>query len=651
MLADDPVASIGIADMLTVEAGYEAALAAALGDDLLAPMDPEPDAAGWSLFSRTSVKPSLPEAATPLSEHVTGPAHLAARLAQIGIVGSEQGATLQADLATGQRLVSKAGDLWRWDGFCQPASDVPSMAARRMEQRNRLKALAGALEAASAAHSSARASQVEAKDRLAAAKAAEAEARGKRADAAAKEATADRVANRAISDLETLLAREERIAEKRAAGIADRDAAAEALANAESRQDALGDPSEAEANREAAHDRLATARSATMAARGQLEGLRRDAAGRERRLVAIRRESRAWEERGTQAKTRTADLERRLEETQAAVERAASAPDALTERTAKLDGEIAAAEARVEKARAALTAGEGALREAEAEERRAERAASEAREHRARREAEAEAAGARQAEAASAVRETLRIDPDTLPEVTELSTDGLPTAEAAEQEAAKLRRQREALGAVNLRAEADAEELTTEREGLEVERADLEAAIGKLRIGVRGLNREGRERLLAAFDAVNEKFGTLFRHLFGGGEARLILVDSEDPLEAGLEILCQPPGKKLSTLSLLSGGEQTLTALSLIFAVFLCNPAPICVLDEVDAPLDDANVLRFCNLLDEMVRQTSTRFLIITHHAITMSRMDRLYGVTMVEQGVSRLVSVDLTRAAEMVDG
>ncbi|MFP4451110.1 MAG: MMPL family transporter, partial [Rhodosalinus sp.] len=170
-----------------------------------------------------------------------------------------------------------------------------------------------------------------------------------------------------------------------------------------------------------------------------------------------------------------------------------------------------------------------------------------------------------------------------------------------------------------------------------------------LRAGIAALNREGRERLLTAFEQVNANFSMLFTHLFNGGEAKLVMVESDDPLEAGLEIMCQPPGKKLSTLSLLSGGEQTLTALALIFAVFLANPAPICVLDEVDAPLDDANVTRFCDLLDEMRRQTDTRFLIITHHAVTMSRMDRLFGVTMVEQGVSQLVSVDLKRAEKLV--
>ncbi|MEL7173645.1 MAG: chromosome segregation protein SMC, partial [Pseudomonadota bacterium] len=217
-------------------------------------------------------------------------------------------------------------------------------------------------------------------------------------------------------------------------------------------------------------------------------------------------------------------------------------------------------------------------------------------------------------------------------------------------EIARLTRARDGLGAVNLRADEDAAAIRTERDALSAEKADLDAAVAKLRQAVAGLNREGRSRLVAAFEAVNEQFSTLFRTLFGGGEARLVMVEDEDPLEAGLEILCQPPGKKLSSLSLLSGGEQTLTALSLIFAVFLCQPSPICVLDEVDAPLDDSNVDRFCNLLDTMRGRTDTRFLVITHHPLTMARMDRLFGVTMVERGVSQLVSVDLAAATKMVD-
>ncbi|TDL90540.1 chromosome segregation protein SMC, partial [Meridianimarinicoccus aquatilis] len=247
------------------------------------------------------------------------------------------------------------------------------------------------------------------------------------------------------------------------------------------------------------------------------------------------------------------------------------------------------------------------------------------------------------------MREETELTPDILVQKLDGAHEQTISVPELEATIARLRRSRDALGSVNLRAEEDARAVQEEYDLLVSEKADLETAIEKLRAGINGLNREGRERLLTAFEQVNTSFGTLFSHLFGGGEARLVLVESDDPLDAGLEIMCQPPGKKLSTLSLLSGGEQTLTALALIFAVFLANPAPICVLDEVDAPLDDANVTRFCDMLDEMTRRTNTRFLVITHHAVTMSRMDRLFGVTMAEQGVSQLVSVDLKVAEQLV--
>ena len=206
------------------------------------------------------------------------------------------------------------------------------------------------------------------------------------------------------------------------------------------------------------------------------------------------------------------------------------------------------------------------------------------------------------------------------------------------------------MGPVNLRAELEADEVEKTIATIIAERDELSAAIAKLRGSIGHLNREGRERLNTVFQEVDRHFQQLFTRMFGGGRAHLALVGSDDPLEAGLEIYAQPPGKKLATLSLLSGGEQALTALSLIFAVFRCNPAPICVLDEVDAPLDDANVERFCTLLEDMVRETATRFLVVTHHPLTMARMDRLYGVTMQERGISRLLSVDLQAATGMVD-
>ncbi len=227
---------------------------------------------------------------------------------------------------------------------------------------------------------------------------------------------------------------------------------------------------------------------------------------------------------------------------------------------------------------------------------------------------------------------------------------GAETEEKARRKLDRLQREREEMGPVNLRAEIEAEEIGTRVETIVREREELTTAIAKLRGSIGTLNREGRERLGQVFAQVDKHFQALFARMFGGGRAHLAMVGSDDPLDAGLEIFAQPPGKKLATLSLLSGGEQALTALSLIFAVFRCNPAPICVLDEVDAPLDYANVERFCMLLEDMARETGTRFLVVTHHQMTMARMDRLYGVTMQERGVSRLLSVDLQRATEMVD-
>ncbi|KPF79456.1 chromosome segregation protein, partial [alpha proteobacterium AAP81b] len=209
--------------------------------------------------------------------------------------------------------------------------------------------------------------------------------------------------------------------------------------------------------------------------------------------------------------------------------------------------------------------------------------------------------------------------------------------------------ERERLGPVNLRADIELAELEEQAKTVAAEKAELDTAIARLRGSIGSLNREGRARLTAAFTAVDAHFRALFTDLFGGGEARLELIESDDPLEAGLEIMAQPPGKKLQSLTLLSGGEQALTAAALIFALFLANPAPICVLDEVDAPLDDANVERFCDLLDRMAAETATRFLIVTHNAVTMSRMHRLFGVTMGEPGVSQLVSVDLHAAERLL--
>jgi chromosome segregation protein len=363
----------------------------------------------------------------------------------------------------------------------------------------------------------------------------------------------------------------------------------------------------------------------------------------------ITKEMSGWRHRLQSADKRIGELtERKLRAEEELVSARKQPAEIATQRQGLAD-KITEAEKRRADAMDSLSSAEGALRAASNAERDAERAAGEAREARAAAEARRDAAKDAVEAAAARIEEEQELTPEGLLKELDLSSDQLPAAHALEADVNRLRRQRDALGAVNLRAEEDAREVQDEHDTLVKEKADLESAIAKLRTGIANLNREGRERLLTAFEQVNSNFTMLFKHLFGGGDAKLVLVESDDPLEAGLEIMCQPPGKKLATLSLLSGGEQTLTALALIFAVFLANPAPICVLDEVDAPLDDANVNRFCDLLDEMTRQTETRFLIITHHAVTMSRMDRLFGVTMAEQGVSQLVSVDLKAAEKLV--
>ena len=415
---------------------------------------------------------------------------------------------------------------------------------------------------------------------------------------------------------------------------------------------ALGELADLDAARGEIEDLKMTveaARMTMMSKRSAHDELRREGEARTRRAQEVTKEVSGWRHRLETAEKRSAELEERKVASEAELKQASAAPDEIRAQRDELGQSITTAEARRAEAADALSTGEGAARQAVSAERDAERAASEAREARARSEARNDAARETLNIAAERIADEQETTPADLLESLGADPDKMPASHSIEADVNRLKRQRDALGAVNLRAEEDAIEVEEEHNTLVAEKTDLEEAIRTLRNGIASLNREGRERLLTAFEQVNSNFTLLFRHLFGGGEANLVLVESDDPLEAGLEIMCQPPGKKLATLSLLSGGEQTLTALALIFAVFLANPAPICVLDEVDAPLDDANVSRFCDLLDEMCRRTETRFLIITHHAVTMSRMDRLFGVTMAEQGVSQLVSVDLKKAEQMV--
>ena len=634
-------------DALKVQPGYEAALAAALGDDLDAPLD-EAAPQHWRDLGEVTDPPPLP-AGIALSNFVEAPHALARRLAFTGVVTAEEGRAAQKDLRAGQRLVSQRGDLWRWDGFSASA-DAPSQAAIRLEQRNRLAALEEELAGAKANRSQAHATYAAAQ-----------------ADAASS-AEAARIAVRGLRETERELmaaqdeaARAARLAAERAGRLASLEAEIKSLETA--RDDAqrateaagealaaLPDGASLAEELNAARSLASDARTAASEARANLETIRREALVRSGRQAAITEEIARWTARKSAATRQIDALSERIvamNEELAVLD--AKPAEIATRRSALTDAIDVAENARKHAADARATA-ETELNEADKLAKAANQALAEAREERAGAQARAESTAARLSELAARIRDELSATPAELIERVEIKEDAeLPPIDQAEKRVEKLKAEREQLGGVNLRAEEEAQEHEQRLQALVADRADLEGAIQRLRRGIQTLNREGRERLLESFEKVNANFERLFKELFQGGEARLTFTESEDPLEAGLEILAKPPGKKLTTLSLLSGGEQALTAISLIFAVFLVNPAPICVLDEVDAPLDDANVDRFCRLLDEMTRLADTRYLIITHHALTMSRMDRLFGVTMAERGVSQLVSVSLSEAEQVV--
>jgi chromosome segregation protein len=638
-----------ILDRLQVEHGFEKALGAALADDLRAP-DVEADGpSGWAYLPAYSTVQPLPEGITPLTAHVSVPDVLNRRMSQIGLVDADDGTRLQPLLLPGQRLVSPEGDLWRWDGFRAWAEDAPSAAALRLQQINRLEVLKQGLEQTNQRAEAARDAHETLQKLLLAQAEADKNARALRRDADRAVADAGRALSRAEADRNLAESRLDSLGLAVARHEEEAIEGRRLVTEAENALAALDDVSSARADVEMLRQTVEGARIAMMTRRSALDELRREGTARERRAQDVAKELGGWRNRLDTAGKRSAELLERKEASERELTEASSAPGEIAAKREELTGAISAAETRKQAASAQLSTGEADLRDTTLAERDAERLASEAREARARAEARADAAKETVALAAERIDEERDTTPEALAETLKINADEMSDVEVLESQLSRLKGQREALGAVNLRAEEDAKEVQAEHDTLVGEKADLTEAIRTLRSGIASLNKEGRERLLTAFEEVNSNFSMLFKHLFNGGEANLVMVETDDPLEAGLEIMCQPPGKKLSTLSLLSGGEQTLTAMALIFAVFLANPAPICVLDEVDAPLDDANVTRFCDLLDEMCRQTDTRFLIITHHAVTMARMDRLFGVTMAEQGVSQLVSVDLKKAETLV--
>ncbi len=634
-------------DQVSPDRGYEVALAAALGDDLDAALDPKAPAF-WG--GAEPHAPVWPEGAQPLAPLVRAPPALAARLAHTALVDRKDGERLQALLPAGARLVSREGDLWRWDGFTARA-DAPKPAAVRLEQKTRLTEVEAEIEPLAPRAKQARETQVAAAERVRQAEERLKESR--RAPGLAEQKLS--LARQTVEKLDREAARREAHAQslddvirRFEAELADAESILR-VALEESAEDSAG--SDIAARLANARAEAGPAREAAATSRAALELEVRDRDGRARRLENLQRDASDWTRRAQAAAKRLDQLGEDWNRAAKALETAVEAPATHQLRLEKLLDELAQAEARRAQSADALATAEAARAEADRAVRSSDAAASEARELRASLAARLEAAQERFVEVSTQIRETARVEPEDLARQLADEAVAIP-ADAGGMEAHlyNLERQRDGIGPVNLRAEEEAVEHATRLETMQTERADLTGAIARLREGIDELNGEGRTRLIAAFDVINEHFKALFESLFQGGQAELRLVESDDPLEAGLEIYACPPGKRLATMSLMSGGEQALTAAALIFAVFLANPAPICVLDEVDAPLDDANVDRFCNLLDEMRRRTETRFIAITHNPVTMARMDRLFGVTMAERGVSQLVSVDLEDAVKILD-
>jgi chromosome segregation protein len=616
-----------VIDNISVDKGYEKALGAALGDDLDAPVDPS-SPMHWSEIAADVGDPALPDGVEPLARFVRAPTQLARSLAMIGVVKREAGAHLAATLKAGQRLVSRDGDLWRWDGFVV-AAHAPTGAARRLAQRSRFAEIDGELASARAEVEEKRQALNLAQSAFETASHAQNESR-----------TRERELNRQAARLSAL-------AEARTRLISSLDEAKAVKGEAEQAFAALPPAADLEAKLAGVREDITGKRAKLAEVRAEQQAIVREAELADRRLNQLASDKSGWGARLDGARNQIATLEQRIAEATRDRAELENVPQLFAEKRSGLMSDLQAAEAERRACADRLQEAENALAEADRDARAALEAASLAREEFARAEERFEAAKRRLDDIGREIRDMLEIEPSATAALAEIKEgEALPELAAVEERLERLRRERERLGAVNLRAEEELREVTAQHSALASERDDLVEAIKKLRLGIQSLNREARERLLASFEQVNKHFQHLFTELFGGGTAELQLIESEDPLEAGLEIMAKPPGKKLSTLSLLSGGEQALTALALIFAVFLTNPAPICVLDEVDAPLDDHNVERFCDLLDEMTRSTDTRFVIITHNPITMARMNRLFGVTMAERGVSQLVSVDLGAAA-----
>ena len=643
-------AHVPVLDQVMAEAGWEAALAAALGDDLDASLAPD-SPLRWTVLPPLEEAGGLPDGVEPLSTYVTAPLALARRLAAVGVVADAAAAlALVGRLARGHRLVSKNGDLVRWDGLVALAG-APSPVAVRLANGNRLRELQAMLDDTRTGAEQARAAAGQAEKDMQGAQQAENQARETRRRAEAGLVKAQAALTQVAGRFASWESRVAALAEQVASAKADLTEAETQWGEATAAVQAIPTDDGGRLQVETVRAHLAGNRSHLVEARSNLDRVRREEGDRVRRIETIDKDRAAWADRVAQAARHLEELDQRRADLTQELDRLSRLPGEIDARRAGLLDRIGVAESARRAAADALMAAETRLIEADREYRSAEAALHEARETHIRDEAALTGANGRARDAAVKIADRLDVTPEKLRDMAGIDPKPPPNKAEIERTLDRLTRERDAMGPVNLRAEIELKEIEDRLTTIQTEKADLVEAIDKLRRAIADLNAEGRERLKSSFQEVDAHFRELFVRLFGGGRAHLALVESADPLQAGLEIMASPPGKRLQILSLLSGGEQALTALALLFAVFMTNPAPICVLDEVDAPLDDANVDRFCSLVNGIAKETGTRFLIVTHHRMTMARMHRLYGVTMAERGVSQLVSVDLEQAVAVRDG
>jgi len=629
-------------DQVTAERGYERALGAALGDDLEAAVGAEGQR-GWRGAEGQPSDPALPPNSRALLAHVSAPSQLARRLSQIAVVDQDDGQVL----AVGQRLVTRDGYLRRWDGLV--ANEVGAAAADRMIRANRLMDIDQLIAPGRDKLAQARAALEGLRTRTEQARQTGEAARIALREVDAKLRTAQRTEDQANATIERIGLRRNELDERISHAQSEREAAANEHELSKQKRAEVPDGSATTHLVNNLASAAEAARRTVADLRAQIATHERDVDGQRSRLVTAKASIKSWQARAGDAAKRIDELTKRAKATEAEARTLSGAPARVDAQIAEALADVETRTAAAETARAAESAAQAALAQFDQQLGALNETIATAREARAGARAKAENEELRRIEMGRVAGERFECPPPLLPERAGFDAETIRDIATESTDLERLSLERERLGPVNLIAEQELAEIETTRTTTQTERDELEQAVHRLRGSIGSLNREGRARLMAAFTAVDGHFQRLFAQLFNGGAAHLEMIDSDDPLEAGLEIFAQPPGKKLTSLSLLSGGEQALTAVALIFGLFLTNPAPICVLDEVDAPLDDANIERFCDLLDAMTRETSTRYLIVTHNAVTMSRMHRLFGVTMVEQGVSRLVSVDLNQAERLV--